>query len=147
MCRHKSLLAEILTNKVKFSWATGYPIGRERMCDEKIRTLSRIYQIEFGLVYRTGSRVVKGKLKRAENGRGGNYLLYAGTYDQVWVRVDDNHMFITHTHPNGNAKASTDDMTLMSYATKLGSNQIVSSVIPLPGAMFHFTATEERLEP
>lgn len=117
------------------------------MCDEKIRTLSRIYQKEFGLVYRTGNRVIKGQLKRTSNDHGGDYLLYEGTYDKVWVKVDHAHMFITHTHPNGYEHASEPDMTLMRNASKLGSKQIVSSIIPLPGAKFHFTATNHRLEP
>ena len=71
----------------------GWNIGKSRLSDTELRSLSRQFDREFALVYRMGS---------GKNGGGGNYWLYSGSKYRVPIgHLDSKTILIAHTHPFG----------------------------------------------
>ena len=65
------------------------------------------------------------------NGGGGQYYLYSGINNKVWVPVGDNIMLINHTHPGGMANPSGADIKLLIQYQQSGSPQRSSEIIPI----------------
>ena len=60
------------------------------------------------------------------------------------VPVNGRTMLINHTHPNGTAYPSKQDMKLMALYAQLGSPQVTSAIIPSNKKTITFTSKGKR---
>ena len=80
--------------------------------------------MEFSLIYRLGP---------GKNGAGGQYWLYSGVENKVFVPIADDVITIYHTHPKGSIGASGGDRNVMKELERVGSPQRSSQIIPIGG--------------
>ncbi len=108
--------------------SAGVPIPN-RPTSLELENLSAKHNVEFAVTYKLGS---------GRNGGGGQYFLYSGTADRVFVPLEKDSMLIAHTHPGGTATESIADRNVLDRLKLLGSRQRSSTIIPVGGKPFRF---------
>lgn len=109
----------------------GMDLGKHRPPDEALQLLAAKHNVEFSLLYKLGP---------GNNGGGGNYILYSGSAGAVDFPVAPGYIWISHTHPAGDAlKPSDQDVSTLRLLQALGSKQRTSKIIPIDGTPFHFS--------
>lgn len=119
--------------------AEGMKIPR-RLTVEEMSYLTEKYGVEFSLIYRLGS---------GKNGSGGQYWLYSGIGNRVWIPVGSDVIAIYHTHPKGSVGASDADRRVMKLLEEYGSPQRSSQIIPIGGdgtARFNKNGTYTQIQ-
>jgi hypothetical protein len=110
---------------LKLPGSQGVAVGARRLSTGQMLSLTQEWQVEFSLVYRTGS---------GRSGGGGTYWLYSGSKNQVMVPVGKDVRWIYHTHPGGTPYASIPDKNVLLRLQETGSPQRSSQVLPLGGS-------------
>ena len=108
----------------------GIPV-RRRLTDSQMLFLTNEYGVEFAQVYELGN---------GKNGRGGQYKIYSGTVNYVYIPVSEKTILINHTHPGGTASPSKFDKKLMAMIKQAGSPQKTSTILPLGKQPVKFTS-------
>ncbi len=95
--------------------------------------------IEFAQTYELGG---------GKNGGGDDYFLYSGNRNSVSLPVNRNTMLVNHTHPESTLKPSEHDINYLLEATKAGSPQKSSVILPANGSgPVRFNANTEAAKP
>ncbi|SCC25172.1 hypothetical protein [Gilliamella intestini] len=115
--------------------ATGIPIPN-RPTPLELELLSEKHGVEFAVTYKYGKGI---------HGRGGQYYLHSGERAKVTIPLEKDRMLVYHTHPQGTAYASPQDMQIMLLLEKLGSPQRSSQIIPSGKAVIRFNAEKGKL--
>ncbi|WP_141675273.1 RHS repeat domain-containing protein, partial [Gilliamella sp. Nev3-1] len=115
--------------------ATGIPIPN-RPTPLELELLSEKHGVEFAVTYKYG---------KGMHGRGGQYYLHSGERAKVTIPLEKDRILVYHTHPQGTAYASPQDMQIMLLLERLGSPQRSSQIIPSGKAVIRFNAKKGKL--